>query len=593
MLQKTQLSPEQIVQSWIDSFNTALQTGQVDLMAKLFCTDSHWRNILGLDWRFETVSGQQAVSESLIKLAKKSAATEFELHPVRVAPAMTERAGEAVIEAALRFESKAGEGIGVLRLIEDSETNAMRAWSLMTAMDRLSDSVVPKAAPVNVDAAKEARAADFKGPNWLERWQSKQRYEDRSPQALVVGGGHAGLCAAVELQQLGIDTLVIDSYERVGDNWRNRYRSLSLHNKTPANHMPYMPFPSTWPDYIPKDKIANWLEGYVEAMELNVWTETAFNGATRDEKAGCWIASVTRSDGSTQELRPEHIVMATSVSGTPKMPDIPSLDQFGGEVLHSSAYKNGAAYQGKSVAVFGTGNSAHDIAQDLHGSGAQVTMIQRSPSLVVDLEPSAQLYDGIYYGDGPPLEDRDLVNTSVPLAIIKKAHKLLTTKVKEIDAPLIEGLERAGFRLDFGEDGTGWPLKYRTRGGGYYFNVGCSELIVDGSIKLMPFANITHFDTNGFSLVDGSQQAFSAIVLATGYNTQSHLVGQLFGQDVADRVGAVWGFDEKTQELRNMWVRTPQAGLWFTGGAFSQCRIYSKYMAMQVKAEMTDLIAQA
>jgi len=590
MLQKTELSPDQIVEAWIDTFNAALQTGEVELMRKLFCSDSHWRNILGLGWRFETVSGQKLVSQLLIDLAKESGATEFELHPHRVAPTLTERAGEEVIEAALRFESSAGVGIGVLRLIEDSETDAMRAWSLMTALDTLSEVAVPKAKPMSVDAAKEARAADFKGPNWLERLQTKQRYEDRSPQAVVVGGGHAGLAAAVELQQLGIDTLVIDTYERVGDNWRNRYRSLSLHNKTPANHMPYMPFPDTWPDYIPKDKIANWLESYAEAMELNVWTETAFNGATRDEKAGCWVAKVTRADGSTRELRPEHIVMATSVSGTPKMPDIPSLDQFGGEVLHSSAYKNGDAYKGKSVAVFGTGNSAHDIAQDLHGSGAQVTMVQRSPSLVVDLEPSAQLYDGIYYGDGPPLRDRDLVNTSVPLAMIKKAHKLITTKVKEIDAPLIEGLESRGFRFDFGEDDTGWPMKYRTRGGGYYFNVGCSELVIDGSIKLTAFKDITHFDESGLNLVGGKHQEFFAIVLATGYNTQSHLVGQLFGQEVADRVGPVWGFDDKTQELRNMWVRTPQAGLWFTGGAFSQCRIYSKYMAMQIKAEMTDLI---
>ncbi len=588
MLQKSQLSPDQIVDAWIDTFNTALQSGEVALMQKLFCTDSHWRNILGLGWRFETISGQNAVTQSLIDLARANGATEFSLHPDRVAPAFTERAGERVIEAALRFKSNAGVGIGVLRLIEDDETQAMRAWSLLTAMDELA---LPKAKPIDPNEAKLARAADFKGPNWLERWETKKRYEDRSPQALVVGGGHAGLAAAVELQQLGIDTLVVDSYQRVGDNWRNRYRSLSLHNKTPANHMPYMPFPSNWPDYIPKDKIANWLEGYAEAMELNVWTETSFNGAKRDEKAGCWIASLTMSDGTARELRPEHIIMATSVSGTAKMPDIPTLDQFAGEVIHSSAYRQGAAYEGKSVAVFGVGNSAHDIAQDLHGSGAAVTMVQRSPSLIVDLEPSAQLYDGIYYGDGPPLRDRDLVNTSVPLSIIKKAHKILTAKVKEIDAPLLEGLEKAGFRLDFGEDGTGWPLKYRTRGGGYCFNVGCSELIIDGSIDLMQFADITHFDKDGLNLVDGSHKEFSLIIFATGYNTQSHLVGQLFGKDVAEKVGEVWGFNEKTQELRNMWVRTGQPGLWFTGGAFSQCRIYSKYMAMQVKAELTDLIA--
>jgi hypothetical protein len=82
-------------------------------------------------------------------------------------------------------------------------------------------------------------------------------------------------------------------------------------------------------------------------------------------------------------------------------------------------------------------------------------------------------------------------------------------------------------------------------------------------------------------------------VLATGYKGPDHLLAQLFGDEIAKRVGRVWGFDEATQELRNMWTRTPQPGLWFTGGAFSQARIYSRYIALQIAAIEAGRLAKA
>ncbi len=98
--------------------------------------------------------------------------------------------------------------------------------------------------------------------------------------------------------------------------------------------------------------------------------------------------------------------------------------------MHSSKFGSGAEWRDRNVYVFGTGTSAHDIAQDLHGNGAHVTIVQRSPTLIVNVEPGAQLYDGIYYGKGPTLEDRDLINVSVPLRVMKKAHKLLTDQAR-------------------------------------------------------------------------------------------------------------------------------------------------------------------
>ena len=86
----------------------------------------------------------------------------------------------------------------------------------------------------------------------------------------------------------------------------------------------------------------------------------------------------------------------------------------------------------------------------------------------------------------------------------------------------------------------------------------------------------------------GATLAADLIVLATGYKAQDYLVRKLFGDDIAARVGPIWGFGDE-QELRNMFTRTAQPGLWFIAGSLAQCRIYSKYLALQIKAREEGL----
>src|SRR6185503_18479333 len=158
---------------------------------------------------------------------------------------------------------------GVLRLLPDPATpGRMRAWTLITTLNEI------RGHEENFRRRGEdlANTRDFGAPNWLDRRNKARAYDDHDPTVIVVGGGQAGLSAAARLTQLGIDTLIVDRHGRVGDNWRTRYHSLTLHNEVHVNHMPYLPFPPTFPVYIPKDKLANWFESYVETMELNFWT---------------------------------------------------------------------------------------------------------------------------------------------------------------------------------------------------------------------------------------------------------------------------------------------------------------------------------
>ena len=172
-------------------------------------------------------------------------------------------------------------------------------------------------------------------------------------------------------------------------------------------------------------------------MELNFWTGTEFEGGSYDETEGRWSVTLRRADGSQRTMHPRHVVLATGVSGIPNLPDIPELKNFAGKVLHSSQYDDGEDWKGKRALVIGTGNSGHDIAQDLYSSGANVTLVQRSSTLITNIEPSAQLAYAAY-NEGT-LEDNDLIATSMPLRWRSKSHCADRT-IKKLDQELLDGL---------------------------------------------------------------------------------------------------------------------------------------------------------
>ena len=350
-----------------------------------------------------------------------------------------------------------------------------------------------------------------------------------------------------------------------------------------------MPYPPNWPVYIPKDLLANFFEAYADALELNVWGGTEFVSASYDEKVGQWTALLRRSDGTERTVKPRHIVMATGVSSIPIRPNFPGLEDFKGTVMHSHDYKSGRDWKGKKAFVFGTGNSGHDVAHDLCNSSVDTTIVQRDTTLIVSLKEAQRIYT-MYQGD-TPLEDADLIATAAPYPYLVQNYQLVAAKNAEEDRELLQRLAAIGFKLDNGApDNTGYQMKYLRRGGGYYFNVGCSDLIADGKIKLEHFENIDHLVENGIMMKDGSVKEADLIVAATGYKNQQEVVRHFMGDEVADRIGPVWGFGEDGEE-RNMWRRTAQPGLWFVGGGLPHVRIYSKYLAMQIKAVEEGIIS--
>ena len=188
-----------------------------------------------------------------------------------------------------------------------------------------------------------------------------------------------------------------------------------------VNHLPYMPFPPNWPTYIPKDKLAGWFEAYVESLELNYWTGTEFEGGRYDE-----TARPLDGHAAPRRRHDAHDAAAPHRDGDRRQ----RHSRTSRTSRRSKDFaRHGAALQpvrrrrrlaGKRALVIGTGNSGHDIAQDLQSSGAEVTLVQRSPTLIVNIEPSAQLPYALY-DEGPPLEDCDLI-TVVDAAGARRAR---------------------------------------------------------------------------------------------------------------------------------------------------------------------------
>jgi len=575
------------VDNWLKSFNESIlqqknKDESIKILSNLFFEDSHWRDILALTWKIQTVSGKSKIIEDLYNNFLDVSAKDFQIDQERTPPREVIRGGKSVIEVILKFNTKFGECEGIVRLYEDhEEQRQFKAWSFLTALSELNNSN-------NKELEKYQNTLE--GPNWLDKRNKDRLFNNREPEVIVVGSGQAGLSIAARLKQQDIDTLIVDKNERVGDNWRNRYHSLKLHNQTHVNHLPYMPFPSTWPTYIPKDKLAGWFEYYVESMELNVWTNTRFIGAEYKEDKKYWNVKLKLPDGTIKVMKPKHIVMAVGVSSVPNRTKITGINDYKGKVIHSVDYDSGKDYNGKNVLVYGTGTSAHDVAQDLYVHGANVKIVQRSPSMVVNVEPSAQLPYQLY-SEGPNIDDCDLITISTPLQVLKKTHQLLTEKTKRIDKPLLDKLTSVGFNLEYGEENSGWQFKYLTRGGGYYFNVGASDLIADGKIKVIQFSDIEKFVSPGIEMKSGEKFNIDLMVTATGYKGQEYVVEELFGKSVVDKIGPIWGFDDERQELRNMWMQTKQPGLWFHAGSLAQCRIFSKFLALQIKAIQDGIIS--
>ena len=298
--------------------------------------------------------------------------------------------------------------------------------------------------------------------SWLSNRKTHLEYLDgHEPDVVVVGAGQAGLTAAARLTQLSVDTLIVEKLDRVGASWRNRYDFLVLHDPVWYDHLPYQPFPPHWPVFTPKDRLADWLESYAQNLELNVWCHTAIKSAEYDDARGQWTLRVDRN-GTERILKPKYVVVATGHSGEPNRPEFRGAETFQGRIHHSSEPLHKEDFAGKKVVVIGSNNSGHDLAHFAYESGGKVTMVQRSTTYIMSSESVVKiLFEKIYCEDGPPVEDCDLLFNSTPNHVHFEQMTDVTRRCAQFDKETLDGLQKAGFKLQWGPNNAGFlPLYF-------------------------------------------------------------------------------------------------------------------------------------
>ena len=579
-------SPTGRVLTWLERFGEALEGGDTAALKALFAKECYWRDLVSFTWNIKTMEGRDAISDMV-------SVTLGDVHPTnwQIDGEPTEQDG--IAEAWITFETDVFRGRGHVRL------NGEGCWTLLTTAQELKGFEEKKGDRRDPGVA---HGAIKDRETWAERREREARelgYAEQ-PYVVIIGGGQGGIALGARLRRLEVPTIIVERNERPGDSWRNRYKSLCLHDPVWYDHLPYLPFPDDWPVFSPKDKIGDWLESYTKIMELNYWTRTTCRSARYDVDSQEWKVVVDR-DGDEVELAPRHLVLATGMAGVPDMPSLPGMDGFKGDLHHSSNHPGPDAYRSRKVVVVGSNNSAHDISAALWEAGADVTMVQRSSTNVVKSETLmeiglADLYSERAVANGINHDTADLILASIPYKVLPAFQMPLYERMKERDAAFYDRLERSGFQLDWGADGSGLFMKYLRRGSGYYIDVGASELVADGKIKLA-HGQVTEVSPGGVKLEDGTELPAEVIVFATGYSSMNGWVEQLIGKDMADKVGKCWGLGSDTPkdpgpwegELRNMWKPTQQEALWFHGGNLHQSRHYSQFLSLQLKARMEGL----
>lgn len=582
-------TPEGALAALVADLERALVAQDADAVADLFLETGFWRDLAVFTWNLKTCEGRAQIADMARAQLPKITPKALALDP---AETVTETGG--IVEGWLTIETAAGRGQGYIRMKDG------HIWTLLTTLHELKGHEEPRKLRRPMGAE---HGHDPKRKTWKEKRQDEAArlgFEEQ-PYVLVIGGGQGGIALGARLRQLSVPTIVIDKHPRPGDQWRNRYKSLCLHDPVWYDHLPYIPFPDNWPVFAPKDKVGDWLEMYTRVMELNYWSSTTAKSAKYDDAKGEWIVVVER-DGKDITLRPKQLVLATGMSGKANVPVIKGQDVFKGEQQHSSQHPGPDAYRGKKVVVIGANNSAHDICAALWEGGADVTMVQRSSTHIVKSDSLMEVCLGGLYSEqavanGITHDKADMIFASVPYKIMADFHVPQYDEIKIRDAEFYAALQKAGFMLDFGDDESGLFMKYLRRGSGYYIDVGACDLIIDGSIKLQSGKGISHLSQTAVVLDDGTELPADLVVYATGYGSMNGWAADLISQEVADKVGKCWGLGSDTTkdpgpwegEQRNMWKPTMQKGLWFHGGNLHQSRHYSRYLSLQLKARHAGL----
>ncbi|KAE9363311.1 FAD/NAD(P)-binding domain-containing protein [Stipitochalara longipes BDJ] len=516
-----------------------------------FAKSAVWRDIYALTGTSRTFYGAESILAAWEAAGGDAKPRGFEFVS---GSAMVFRAGPACwIQANYGFETNQTSSQAIVSLVQ--EEGEWKVWLVRTILDSLK----------GIEGS-----ADFLAPGGGEEIQNDVESKNGKKEfdCAIVGAGQSGLSIAGRLKALGVSYVVLEKNPEVGDNWRKRYDYCKLHLPRETAHLPFeRTFGSDkLPEYLSKDQVAKGYKDWVEKYGINVWTDSKLEHGDWNPAENKWTLNVLQGK-EKREIVCSHVVMAVGAGGQiPKMPEYANREIFTGDALHSVYYKNASAWNGKHGIVIGAGTTAHDMAEDMLEAGlASVTIVQRNPTYVI---PAEYIRDVVShsYNEHIPTSVADQLTWSIPPPIMALLYKGMATHRSSLEPERFNALEKVGFRLE--RDGSLAEHIFK-RFGGHYVDVGASAKISKGLIKVKSDSLPVRYVEDGLEFEDGERLPADVVVFATGF----------------DKMGDWWGIDNQG-EIRSAFRPCEQRGMWYAGGDQSQCRYFSRFVALSIKADV-------
>ncbi|KAG1808136.1 FAD/NAD(P)-binding domain-containing protein [Suillus variegatus] len=579
---------------WLKSLEVASSTGDSTSFVSHFLSDGWFRDLLCFSWDFRTLSGLEKIHGFLSEVVdgktrlEHSGLRDFKLddHIAANAPSPFKLPGPQGIQGVqgaftFTITKPAALGRGFFRLTQDTDGK----WKALTLFTNMQDLVGHEESSADQYGLHEDRKM-----TWEEDIDARFRAIEADPTVLIVGGGQAGLMSAARLRRLGIRALVIEKNARVGDSWRHRYPNLTLHSPAYQTSMLYSPYPTTFPNYIPKGQLANFLDSYAVHQELCIWLSSSIASTpVYNSSSARWTVEVQHGDRKVF-VNPKYLVLAIG-SGSPYIPTWNGMDGFQGALYHSDFHKDAEQFRGKRVVVVGAANASADICQDFVAHGAtEVTMVQRSATCVMSSTTAEKTYYKSPFPEGTPVEELDFRSNSMPKAFFMQLKISGGTQhTKMLDKELHDGLRKIGFNLTWepspgsGEVGLEGFVFIR-QSSGTMLGISCSKLI-EGRVKIKQ-GDISHFEKDGVTFEDGSKLSADVIVLATGNEPIMKAARAILGNDITDQLlpPVVLGLDSEG-EFNQTYRPSGRPALWFASGPFGISRFFSKHLGLQILAK--------
>ncbi|TCD61051.1 hypothetical protein EIP91_009124 [Steccherinum ochraceum] len=583
-----------IALSWLFAFGTALCRGDSAATTSLFAPTGWFRDVLALSWSVHSLEGTAKIHTYLSSAPTKVTDVRHYEDPW-VKPVLNKHNG--LLETAFEWETDVAKGRGYVRLMRIVSTEEKARQE-----DEVKDEVTKeqwKALSVCM-LMGEIKGYEAVGHEsgiygnhtlaWENVLRERREKAESEPEVLIIGAGQTGLMITAACKQMGLRALLIERNERVGDLWRKRYPTLTLHTTRGQHEILYQPYPSTWPEFVPKDKYADWLETYAVHQDLILWTSSQMSGEpTYHDETRTWDVTINRA-GQQRTVHPKHIVMATGTLGEPYLPSLKGRELFRGTVMHGAYYQGGVSYAGQRVVVVGAGNTSIDICQDLcFHKAASVTMVQRSQTCVIDGRTMAKHVHRLY-DDHAPTYVGDLKSITVPLGLLKKIQQRRVHEMWEEDKEMFEKLRKGGLSVYMGPENQGHLLMVYERSGGYWVDWGGADLIASGEIKVKQGTEPVAFVEDGLVFADGTVLEADSVIFATGYISMRETATKMFGEKNMSRVVEdLYGLDDEC-ELKGSYKPTGHPGLWFGTGGITSGRTMSRMLAIQLKAVEVGLM---